>query len=229
MANSMFGSVRKYRIRFDGITPLIVHHDNKKHQDFIKKYLKDPANKRKSVPGDDRYPPMNWVGRCYFDAGVLAMPSDNIGSMLCEAGAKCPTGVKQGTFKRIIVGGLVQDKMSTPILVQGSKILAKDLFDQFYDEALTFEEHEARVLEMGFELFGHPAGVNGKKHYRIRPRFDTWAVEFTVSVFDETLTEEILNLILFQGGAYCGLCDWRPSSPKKPGHFGRFTHKLTLI
>jgi hypothetical protein len=36
------------------------------------------------------------------------------------------------------------------------------------------------------------------------------------------LSLRVLQTILSQAGAMCGLGDWRPSSPSKSGTFGRF-------
>jgi hypothetical protein len=39
----------------------------------------------------------------------------------------------------------------------------------------------------------------------------------TLTEFDDTITATVLQNILTAAGRYCGICDWRPSSPKSPG------------
>ena len=55
---------------------------------------------------------------------------------------------------------------------------------------------------------------------RHRPRFDQWAVQFTLS-YDENLLSEIqVRRIVDDAGARVGLLDYRP---EKKGPMGRFT------
>jgi hypothetical protein len=95
-------------------------------------------------------------------------------------------------------------------------------------DVVDFAEHEAKARELGFELFVKRAGVNGKKHVRVRPRFDRWSAAGSVTVLDERIDKATLQTILTQGGAYVGLGDWRPGSPT-PGSWGRFTAQVQAI
>jgi len=66
----------------------------------------------------------------------------------------------------------------------------------------------------------------------VRPRFRNWQITCTLTVLDEEgsgLTKDVLEKIFQQAGTYCGLGDWRPSSPKSPGTFGTFTATLEVI
>lgn len=66
------------------------------------------------------------------------------------------------------------------------------------------------------------------KHIRVRPLFKNWSVETRISVIDEQksgITKEVLKRILEEGGALCGLGDWRPSG-RTPGQFGRFSAEV---
>ena len=89
-------------------------------------------------------------------------------------------------------------------------------------EESDYAAHEAAAVAQGFELFAKAAKVGQSKHVRVRPRFNAWSCSGTITVFDETITAEVLSQILEQAGIYCGLGDWRPSSPSKPGPWGRF-------
>jgi hypothetical protein len=69
------------------------------------------------------------------------------------------------------------------------------------------------------------AGISpGKKHIRVRPKFRNWALMFTITVWDEQITADVLKNIFQYAGAYKGLCDWRPGG-KTPGSYGMFTLK----
>jgi hypothetical protein len=48
-------------------------------------------------------------------------------------------------------------------------------------------------------------------------------------VFDDTITEAVLKNILIFAGAYSGIGDWRPSSPKSPGPYGKFTVEIAAV
>jgi len=89
--------------------------------------------------------------------------------------------------------------------------------------------HEARALALGFVLFAKGVKVGQSKHIRVRPRFDAWSATGTISVLDDSITEDVLRSILEMGGMYCGLGDWRPSSPSKPGPFGRFISQIRKV
>jgi len=64
---------------------------------------------------------------------------------------------------------------------------------------------------------------------RVRPRFDNWSCGGTVTVFDDMITTDVLKNILTFAGTYAGLGDWRPSSPKSPGPFGKFTAEVKQV
>ena len=85
-----------------------------------------------------------------------------------------------------------------------------------------FHSHEESVKKHGFALFVKSAKIGMSKHVRVRPRFDTWSANGTVTVFDDTITKDVLQMILTASGMYCGIGDWRPKG-KTPGQFGKFT------
>jgi hypothetical protein len=92
-----------------------------------------------------------------------------------------------------------------------------------------YEAHEAAATALGFELFAKAAKVGMSKHVRVRPRFNAWSISGSITVVDETITGDILQLILEMAGTYCGLGDWRPSSPGKPGPWGRFRATTAVL
>ena len=73
------------------------------------------------------------------------------------------------------------------------------------------------------------AVVDGSGILRSRARIDLpWRLEFSI-VFDDELFDsparghELLRTVLDYAGKFCGLLDFRPSAPKSPGSYGRFT------
>lgn len=217
--------MKQYSVTIKGETPLLMHQDNISWCEMLKKWQLEPGNKSNTVAGDDRTPPFTWIGYMYFsfDEKHPALPSDNLMTMLREGGAKCLTGNGKQTYKALTQAGLVVD--------QAEWVLDDPRTGKPYDTAgimdLVDEEdfatHEAWAKERGFELFSKRAAVGTSKHIRVRPRFDFWQASGSITVLDEKITKDVLQNILTFGGAKCGLCDWRPSSKRAPGSYGRFS------
>jgi len=216
---------KTYSVEMTGVTPVIFHNDNLSWSEQIKKWCDDPNNKKFSVAGDDRTPAWRWIGYSYFDKGVMCVPADNLMTLLREGGAKCPTGKKGATYKRQTQSGLVVNEVAWPLIGPKGTVLQSDV------ETLVgnndFPDHEKFADDHGFFLFVKRAKIGTAKHVRVRPRFDSWSASGTITVLDETITKDVLTNILTQAGIYCGLGDWRPSSPKSPGAFGKFSVKVT--
>jgi hypothetical protein len=145
--------------------------------------------------------------------------------MLREGGGKISTGKRQETFKRYTQSGLLLDQFSWPLLVTGGTIPYAPIKGLIGN--LDFEQHLGQAERLGFDLLVKRAKIGAAKHVRVRPRFDNWSTTGTVTVLlDDIITKNVLQDILSLSGALCGLGDWRPSSPKSPGSFGRFTAKV---
>jgi hypothetical protein len=215
---------RRFQVTLTGETPLLMHNDNLSWDEKMKKWLSDPDNKKNSSAGDDRTPAWRWQGYLYTEANKIVIPADNLMTLLREGGAKCPTGKGQLTFKRQTQSGLVVDQSSWPLLVNGNEVPMTEIKALAGDN--DFEKHIAIAEKYGFELFVKRAKIGQAKHIRVRPRFDNWSCTGTITVLDETITEGILTKILSYAGIHAGLCDWRPSSPKSPGPFGKFTAEI---
>jgi hypothetical protein len=204
-----------------------MHNDNLAWAEVMEKWRLDPANKKVSVAGDDRTPPWRWIGNLYIESGKVVVPSDNLMTVLREGGKKVSTGKGQQTFKAQTQSGIIVDQSAWPVLVNGNEVSYVPI------KALIgngdFEAHLQKALDLGFELFVKRAKIGNAKHVRVRPRFDNWAVTGSLTVLDETITTAVLENILNISGAYCGLGDWRPSSPRSPGSFGKFAVELKAL
>ena len=221
--------MKRYEVTLKGETPLLMHHDHLAWDGLLKKWQLDPGNKKASVAGDDRSPAFRWIGYLYrtFDKKFAAIPSDNLMTALREGGAKCPTGKGQQTFKAMTQSGLVVDQAEWALIdPRTGKPYSVDGVDDLIKED-EFVKHEAWAEKRGFELFAKRAKVGQNKHVRVRPRFDHWAAAGSITVMEPRITSDVLENILKHAGAYSGLCDWRPSSPKSPGSYGRFSVEVT--
>ncbi len=223
--------MKRYEVTLKGETPLLMHHDNLMWDGVMKKWGLDPANKKGSVAGDDRSPAFRWIGYLYrtVDGKHATVPSDNLMTLMREGGAKCPTGKGMQTFKALTQSGIIVDQADWPLIdPESNRAYSIAAVDELLQES-EYAAHEAWARERGFELFAKRAKVGQAKHVRVRPRFDNWCCVGTVTVMEERITEDVLRNILTFAGAYSGLMDWRPSSPKSPGSFGRFSVDLKKV
>jgi len=212
---------KNYHITITGATDLLLHKDNIDFGAKVRSWAKDPANKKTSTAGDDRTPAWTWLGCLYIANGLLVIDSDNIMSMLRDGGKKCPAPTGKGTMMRQTQSGILCNEIGWPLLVNGKEIASQPLMDLMKEEE--FEIHEQAARDAGFTLFVKRAKIGTSKHVRVRPRFSNWSASGTLTVLDKTLTTETLQNILTFAGAFSGVGDWRPSSPKSPGQFGTFT------
>jgi len=220
--------MERYAVTITGLSPMLMHNDNLTWAEVLKRWEMVPANKKASVPGDDRSPAWRWLGNCYHDSGTLEVPSDNLMTCLREGGKGIPTGKRGATFKAATQSGILVDQAAWPLLVRGKAVAWSEL--EALAEVNDYAAHEAKARELGFELFAKPARVGQSKNVRVRPRFDAWAAAGTVTIIDERITGQVLADILAYAGAFCGLGDWRPSSAlKAPGPFGRFSAEVKRI
>lgn len=213
-----------YQIVITGDTPLLMHQDSIEWREAMDHWLKDPTNKKHSKAGDDRFPAHRWIGHCYHDGQHVGIASDNLMTMLREGGAKVPTGRRGQTYKRQSQSGLVVNEVLWPVVTSVGVVPWAQIAPLIHEPE--FAAHKDAAHALGFELFVKGAKIGNAKHIRVRPRFDTWTASGTITVLDDTITQEVLSQVLEQAGMYCGLGDWRPSSPKSPGSWGRFTAEV---
>lgn len=221
--------MKRYAIKLTGETPLLMHQDNLAWAEAMNKWRLDPANKKLSVAGDDRTPAWRWIGCLYIENGKVVVPSDNLMTVLREGGKKVQTGKGQESFQRYTQSGVIVDQSSWAVIVNGKEVPYAPIKALIGET--DFEKHLSTAEGLGFELFVKRAKIGTAKHVRVRPRFDNWAIMGTITVLleDDFFTSQILENILQIGGAYCGLGDWRPSSPKSPGSFGKFTVEVKVV
>ena len=212
-----------------GGTDLIMHADKIGWRDLITDWLAVPEHKKLSKAGDDRTPAWKWLGHVYHDRDVLGIPSDNLMTAV-RGGAtmvKMPGGNGKQTYKKASAGGFLIDQVQWPIIIDGSPIPWSKLA-VLRDENV-FVEHEKVVKDLGFELFVKTVSLGQSKNIRVRPRFSGWMAKGTVTVLDDTLDFSLVKSFWENAGRYVGLCDWRPSAPKSPGPFGKFSVEVKQL
>lgn len=216
--------MKRYKITLTGERDLLLHHDNIDFSERVKKWQKDPANRAKSVAGDDRSPAWSWIGYLYHDKKQLVIPADNLMTVLREGAKRVSTGKRGGTFKSQSQSSILINEEWWPLLINGISVPWSDIATLGDEEQ--FEVHQSEAERLSFELFVKRAKIGNAKHVRVRPRFQNWSCSGTVTILDDTITKDTLEMILSQAGRFAGLGDWRPSSPKSPGPFGTFTATL---
>lgn len=218
------GKPRVYHIQLVGRMPLLMKADDLDWARRMKDWEKDPENKNLSVPGDDRTPPWRWLGCLYHDTKHVGIPSDMLMAVFGAGGVNVNTGFRQKTFKEQSQSGALVVEESWPLNI-GGKLIPVERLHASIRKDLSFDQHKELAKSLGFSLFVNGARVprrTGKRHVRVRPRFDNWTAEGTLQVVDPMITLTVVRAIWSQAGMYKGIGDWRPSSPNKPGPFGTF-------
>lgn len=212
--------MRSYQVSLEGVTPLMMHRDNLEFKSVVDRWQRDPSNRDKSTPGDDRSPSWGWIGSLYHDGKNVALPTDCVMASCMGAGAevKSPRGKK--SLKAQTQSGMAFAEPFLSFAVNGSgPIKMADI--QPLQEEENFDAHMAKARDLGFSLDIRRARVGMSKHVRVRPVFDEWKASGTLNVWDDTLTKETLETVFYLAGDKYGLLEWRPSG-RRPGPFGRF-------
>ncbi len=209
-----------------GEMPLLMHWDNIEGSDVLKEWRQAPENKNASIPGDDRSPPWAWQHSCYNDGEKVAMPQENVMRAIMDGGAQVIIK-RNKTFKQLSQSGLVMasEYLDFSYGPNGAVLKMEDL-DAIRE--LDFRKQTEAVEQLGFRLFVKRGSIGTTKHVRVRPRFDLWKVQGVIRVVVKDITFEVLEAIFLHAGR-SGLCDWRPSSPKRPGPYGVFSATLKKV
>ena len=217
-----------FRFKIKGVTPLILHADSVEWADQMAAWKNDPQNKEASVAGDDRTPAFRWIGCVVTDGTSWVLPNENLSACLMKAAARVlmPGGRGKKTFKEESMSGMSIDGVGLPLAVKGKPLLKTLL--QSLEKENDFSRHQSACRALGVELFVKRASVGSSKHIRVRPKLDTWSCEGTVSVWDNRLAASLPQIFEI-AGRQIGLGDWRPSSPRKPGPYGRFDVEITKV
>lgn len=130
-----------------------------------------------------------WDGSLYTFNGTPCIPGEVLEAMLIKG-----AGTKRKT-KQAKAGLIVEE--DALLIYDGPKDL-----DELWED--------------GRFRFQCGARVGQSRVQRVRPRFDEWELEFTVSYLPAMLNGDDIRTFLIAAGQEIGLGDWRPK-------FGRFT------
>ena len=217
--------MQKYRFKLTGVTPLIQHADSIDWADAMTQWKNDPANRNKSVAGDDRTPAFRWIGCLWNDGERVVIPAEALAKSFMSAGAQVPSGKGKGTFKSRTASAI---RLATPYAefrCRGKEILMADITPLMKETE--YDKHRSAVSKLGFELFAKRTTVGNSKHIRVRPRFTDWSCDGTLIVTDDGINQRVIEDIIGIAGDQKGLGDWRPSAPKSPGPFGIFKAEVS--
>jgi hypothetical protein len=219
------GFEMSYQAHFElvGEMPLLMHWDNIEGGDVLKEWRQDPRNKNQSVPGDDRSPAWTWQTYLYNDGEFVTIPQDNIMSALMAGGSQLILK-RQKTFKELSQSAILIATEHLRFEYGHGKQLSMAAVEAIRE--LPFAKQAKECESLGFRLFCKRAKIGQAKHVRVRPRFDQWKVSGDLHVISDDLPFDKLEAIFGYAGR-AGLCDWRPSSPKRPGPYGMFAAKLS--
>ncbi len=213
--------MRTYTVQLEGVTPLLMHRDNLEFKAAIEKWQRDPANRDKSVPGDDRSPAWSWIGSLYHDGEAIAVPSDCVMASLMGSGAevKAPRGKK--SMKAQTQSGMAFSEPFLAFTTNGSRGRVDMARFAALQQEEDFDQHMAAARAAGFALDIRRARIGTSKHVRVRPVFETWKASGSLNVWDDSLTADVLGTIFYIAGDKYGILEWRPGC-RRPGPFGRF-------
>lgn len=201
--------IRQFHVQMESVSALLMHFDNIEAADEDSQ-----VGKRGGKPGDDRHPADRWMRSLYIDPTTrkLCIPSDNIEAMLKKAGSQISLG-RMKTLKTLAESAMFVEDACCPL----EPSVSADAIEKING---TFAEHAAAVKKLGFELFVKRVKVGGKRHIRVRPRFATWRASCTITVTEDSISEQMIGQLWEVAGRYVGLCDWRPK-------YGRFTAQVS--
>ena len=200
------------KVRIEGKVPLLMHSNQSANPlNIYSKALKVVTSKKKKTDQDHMdMSRIEWEAGLYFDDdGNVTIPGECIEAMLRNAARKTKNGksVEEGVrieesfckFEYPNNGFCLKTKPKTQDDIP-SKCLDK-MYEKQCDTRL------AKVKGSGGTVL------------RSRPRFNKWAVEFTILYDDNIIGERTLLETITTAGDRIGLCDYRPS-------YGLFNSKI---
>jgi len=181
-------------VRIQGSAPLLMH----KFSMEATAELEGTVKSRKTGPpppdveaeqGAYRLDPVNGDRK-----GQLCVPGEHVYQTMVKAASSFQVkGQGKKTFKDPVKGGV-------DVSPEYSGLTNSDTGEKLYN----------------YVIDKRPARIGTSRVLRARPRLESWAVEFKLSVLDERiLPADVLNAILVRAGQHNGIGDYRP-------RFGKF-------
>ena len=156
--------------------------------------------------------------------GIRPLLMHSCNSMLEESNNKA-TRAKEHNPKTDAEAALYKDKEGNIVVpsfcvlscLRGSAVnfqvpgKGKKTYKNFIYAGVRMEtENIPLITENGWQIDAKTVVVQRSRIVRARPRFDNWALEFTMEIVDPIITPAVLKQIIEDAGRYSGLLDFRP-------------------
>jgi hypothetical protein len=181
--------MKKFKVKIKGITPYMQHRMDDQKLEAWEK-LRGPIHERPEVSHEDA---IRAEYHCYRNIDRQCyIPPDQIRGALINA----------GSYVKAKVGGRSKSM----------KILVAAMF--------TIDEDQIMIPE--YDSIDKRSAVNRNIKGRvicIRPKWNTWGAEFTLSVYENSISKETVLQLFEYAGNLVGIGSFRPTNS---GMFGRF-------
>lgn len=179
----------KYNVKITGITPYMQHRMDDQKLEQWEKNRRHIIE-RPDVAHEDA---VRAEYHCYRNQeGKCFIPADQLRMAFINGGGylKSKVGTKTKSMKSII---------AAMFMVNPDEILMPD-YDVIDKRSAVKRNVKARIIV-------------------VRPKWSTWAADFTVEIGEKTITKETITELITTTGNYVGIGSYRPSNN---GSFGRF-------
>ena len=209
-----------------GKTSLIMHKFSEKAQRQIeeKQQREGQVKSNKKPPRD----PLRELADCvhYFRAKDADLMYTRLKKMNRGKGAQGGDDITK-CFQSIPVGfPACGFKEATRRGVKDSGVTMKDFSGMVYMQGLNGQPDLMEIkFKKAFFRVDHVIIGMGIRDIRYRPEFRNWSTKMLIEFSkNEIRIQDVINAIN-RGGNNCGVGEWRPGSPQKPGPNGRYMAK----
>lgn len=189
-----FKYMKQYKVVISGVTPYMQHRMDDQKLEAWEK-RRGPIHERDDIAHEDA---IRAEYHCYRSAdGPCYIPAEQIRGALINAGSyvKAKVGGRSKSMKQIV---------AAMFMVSPDEIIIPE-YSAIDKRSAVNKNVKARVIV-------------------VRPRWNQWSAEFTLSVDEDSITKETIQQIIEYAGKYVGIGSFRPTNN---GMFGRF--ELTEI
>ena len=188
---------KQLKVTITGVSPLVMHngllvdHENP----YVRKIKAITAKKTNKTDADkDELAALEWFGGLYMnEAREIIVPTLNIEGAIAEAAKKLRKGKS----------------------IKSAAFVNEDSVLDFPDKGKPMEKvYDSRKYQLRV-----PVVVTKSRVMRVRPLFAEWKAVFTITYFDDLISESDMKEILHICGRQIGIGDFRPK-------YGRFEAKF---
>lgn len=197
--------IKQIKFEWTGVSPIIPHSDKAADpEEPVTREMKRISGKGRNKTEADisKLARLDWEAALYYDPQIGPyIPDLNIEACIAQ-GAKQIRGLSKKISSAISL-----EEACVPLKTGAPNSLDKMYSDKRY-------------------VFRKSVVVAGKRVMRVRPIFPKWSLTFIVNFDDDIVEARQVITSCIHAGQLSGLGDWRPSSPMKPGKYGRFSSEV---